>query len=165
MGIICEFYRVEDKIIDEFIDKPAQFERYFYDFYVNPDGEFHQEGDNFFYTDKAWDIAIYLLQSNDCSKDKILNKIDGIQVSKKIEGLNFIKSKDVELINNVMKNITTNEILASYDQEKMIKDGIYRAGWFTINNSLEYILHHVETIQKAFQKSSEKGHGILILKG
>lgn len=165
MGFICEFYRVEDKIIDQFIGNPKEFERYFYDSYVNPFGEFHREGDNFFYTDKAWDIAMYLLKSNDSSKDKILDKIEGTEVSKYADGFSYIKSQDVKSINNEMRNITIDQVLEVYDDEKMIEDGIYRAGWFTKSDNLDYILDHVKTIQEAFQKSSENNDGILILKG
>lgn len=164
MGIVCEFYLVDDNFIDEFSENPEILERHFYDNYVNPDGEFHDEGENYFYSDKAWDIASFLIIQNDVSQEKILTGLLG-QPLENLDGLSYIKTMNVSEMNKVLKQISPQQIEEAYDVSKMQDPYVYNAGYITKENSWDYILHHVKIIFTAFKKASEKGKGIIICKG
>jgi hypothetical protein len=164
MGIVCELYTIENSVFNNFVNKPKEFEDYLYENYGNPDGAYHLEDIAFFYLDKAWDIAMYLLIENDSSKEKILSKFEGEIIHKDMEGYNFINSNDVKLMNQILMNISEKEIESAYDVRKMQSKEIYRAGWFTKENNWEYILKHVKNIQLAFLIASEKNNTIIISK-
>ena len=164
MGIICEYYAIENSVFNSFINKPIEFEEYLYEKYGNPDGIYHLEGETFFYLDKAWDIAVFLLKQNDTTNKKILSKLYGKPINKEMEGYSFINSEDVKLICEVITNLTEYQIENAYDEEKMIKDEIYKSGWLNKKNNWDYILNHVRTIQRAFTVASEKNNMLIISK-
>nr|WP_315242000.1 DUF1877 family protein [uncultured Flavobacterium sp.] len=164
MGIVCEFYLVNDNFIDEFLENPEALERHFYDNYVSPDGEFHDEGENFFYSDKGWDIASFLISQNDTSQEKILSGLLG-QPLENLEGLSYIKTMNVAEMNQILNLISPQQIENAYDESKMQDPYVYNAGYFTKENNWDYILNHVETILKAYSKAAEKGKGIIVCKG
>nr|WP_315153204.1 DUF1877 family protein [uncultured Flavobacterium sp.] len=164
MGIVCEFYRIDDNVINTFLQDPIKFESYFYDNYVNPDGQFHDEGNTYFYSDKAWDIANFLIQQNDTSAEKLLDGILGTSI-KEIEGISYIKSEDVLKMNNLLIKITSQQIEEAYDEEKMKNPYIYNAGWFTKEENWDYILRHVNTFFEVFEKAAEHSDGIIISRG
>lgn len=164
MGIVCEFYLVDDNFIDEFLESQEATERYFYDNYANPDGEFHDEGENNFYSDKAWDIASFLIRQNDTSQEKILSGLLG-QPLENLEGLSYIKTMNVAEMNQILNQISPQQIEDAYDESKMQDPYVYNAGYITKEKSWNYILHHVEIIFKAFKKASEKGKRIIVCRG
>jgi hypothetical protein len=164
MGIVCEIYCIKKNIVKELIGDPKKFEEYLIEIYTNSDSENHFEGKNFFYLDKAWDIALFLLRENDSSSDKLLSKLEGALVHKEMEGCSIISSEEVKLINQILINISENEIETAYDLNKMQEEEIYRAGWFTKKDNWEYILKHVKTIQQAFSIASNEGLTIIIRK-
>jgi hypothetical protein len=164
MGIVCEFYLVDDSLIDEFSEAPEALERHFYDNYASPDGEFHQEGEDNFYCDKAWNIASFLINQNDTSKEKILSGLLG-QPLENLEGLSYIKAINVAKMNQIMNQISLQQIEEAYDESKMQDPYIYNSGYITKEKNWNYILHDIETILTAFKKASEKGKGIIVSKG
>lgn len=164
MGIVCEFYLVDDNFIDVFSDNPKTSERNFYDNYVSPDGQFHNEEENYFYCDKAWDIANFLISQNDTSKEKILDGLLG-QSLENLEGLSYIKTIDVAKMNKILDQISLQQIEDAYDISKMKDPYVYNAGHFTKENNWNYILNHAKTILKAFKKAAENGKGIIICIG
>lgn len=164
MGIVCEFYLVNDNIIDRFSENPEDSEDYFYDNYINTEGEFHSEGESYFYVDKAWDIAKFLISQNDTSKEKILDGLLG-EPFKKLEDTYYIKATDVAKMYQILDQISLQQIEDAYDESKMQKPYVYNAGHFTKENSWDYILKHVKTILSAFKKASENGKGIIVRKG
>jgi hypothetical protein len=164
MGIVCEFYLVDDTFIDGFSENPEASERYFYDNYASPDGQFHKEGENNFYSDKAWDIASFLLTQNDTSEEKILDGLLGESLEN-LEGLSYIKTINVAKMNTILHQISLQQIEEAYDESKMRDPYVYNAGHFTKHNNWDYILDHVKTILKAFEKATENKKGIIICKG
>ncbi|MBP1222847.1 DUF1877 family protein [Flavobacterium sp. 1355] len=164
MGIVCEFYLVYNNFINEFLENPEAFERHFYDNYASPDGEFHHEGEDNFYCDKAWDIASFLIRQNDTSKEKILSGLLG-QPLENLEGLSYIKAINVAEMNKILNQISLQQIEEAYDESKMQDPYIYNAGYITKEKSWDYILHDVETIFTAFKKAAENGKGIIVCKG
>lgn len=164
MGIVCEFYRVDDNVINTFLTNPVEFEDCFYDNYMNPYGQFNDMGNTSFYCDKAWNIASFLIQQNDNSEEKLLNGILGKEI-KEVEGMSYIKSEDVFKMNNILLKITSQQIEQAYDDEKMKDPYIYKAGWFTKEENWDYILHDVRTFFDAFKKAAEYREGIIISRG
>jgi hypothetical protein len=165
MGIICELYCLENNIVKELIEFPKEFKDYLLENYTNPNSENHLEGENCFYLDKAWDIAMFLLRQNDSSNDKLLSKLEGKLIHDEMEGFSIISSNEVKLINQILINISENEIETAYDMNKMQEEEIYRAGWFTKKDNWEYILKHVNIIQQAFSIASLKDLTIIVRKG
>ncbi|WP_264536812.1 YfbM family protein [Flavobacterium sp. N1736] len=164
MGIVCEFYLVDDKFIHEFSENPKELEKHFYDNYVNPDGDFHDEGENYFYSDKAWNIASFLISQNDTSQEKILAGLLG-EPLENLEGLSYIKTINVAGMNQILNQISMQQIEDAYDESKMKDPYVYNAGYFTKENSWNYILHHVEIIFTAFKKAAENGKAIIVCRG
>ncbi|RZJ53369.1 MAG: DUF1877 family protein [Flavobacterium sp.] len=164
MGIVCEFYLVDDQFINGFSEDPQAYEYDFSENYTDPDGKFHNEGVSNFYTDKAWDIASFLIQENDTSQEKILSGLLG-QPLEDIERLSYIKSFDVAKMNEIMSLISLQQITEAYNEEKMQDPYVYNAGWFTKESNWDYILDHVKTIFEAFKKAAEGNKGIIVSKG
>jgi hypothetical protein len=165
MGIICEFYCLENETIINLIDNPKDFEYYLTENHTNPDSENHLEGENFFYLDKAWDIAMFLLRQNDSSSEKLLSKLEGEPIHEEMDGFSIINLQEVKSINQILSNISENEIENTYNIDAMEKANVYRARWFTKNDNWQYILNHVKTIQQAFMIASQKNQVIIVRKG
>ena len=164
MGIVCEFYLVDDTFIDAFLESPKDSEDYFYEHYASPDGQFHNDEENCFYCDKAWDIASFLIIQNDISQDKILDGLLGLPLEN-LEGLSYIKAINVAKMNEILNQVSLQQIEDAYDISKMKDSYVYNAGRFTKENSWDYILNHVKTILRAFKKAVENDKAIIICKG
>ena len=160
MGIVCEFYIVKDKIIEDFLANPIEFEDYFTENYINVFGQFHNEEENMFYCDKAWDIAQFLFQQNSASLDELLGK-----AIENTERKSYIKSKEAKRINEILSQITLHQIEKAYDKTKIQKSDIYNAEKFTKDENWDYILEHIKTFFKAFKKATESDAGIIISRG
>ena len=164
MGIVCEFYLVDDHIINKFSKSSEVSEEYFYNHYVNPDGSFHDEGENYFYSDKAWDIAKFLICQNDTSQEKILDGLLG-QPFEKLEDVSYIKATNVAKMDKIINQISLQQVEGAYDESQMQNPYVYNAGYFTKEKDWDYILNHVKTFLKAFNKAAENGKGIIVRKG
>ncbi|SHL12520.1 DUF1877 family protein [Flavobacterium chilense] len=163
MGIVCGLHLIDDEFIDQFLESPEESENYFLEHYVNPDGKFHNEGENFFYLDKAWDIASFLIVENDTSEEKVLSNLFGQFL--KDSDWSYIKTIDVVKKNIVMSQISLQQIDEAYNESKMQDPYVYNAGYFTKTNNWDYILNHVKIIFTAFKKATENGKGIIVYKG
>jgi hypothetical protein len=160
MGIVCEFYVVKDKIIDEFLAKPSEFEDYFEENYVYVFGKFHKEEENMFYCDKAWDVARYLFQQNSTTLSELLGReIENTEMK------SYIKANEVKKINEIISQITLEQILQTYNEIKIVNDYVYNSERFIETKNWEYVSKHVETFYKAFKTAAENNAGIIVSRG
>ena len=160
MGIVCEFYIVKDKIIEDFLAKPIEFEDYFTENYINVFGQFHNEEENMFYCDKAWDIARFVIQQNDSSLENLL----GSEIEN-TEGKSYIKSEDAKRINDILSKITLQQIEKTYNQTEIQNSDVYNAEKFTKAENWNYIIEHIQTFYKAFKRAAENDAGIIVSRG
>lgn len=160
MGIVCEFYVVKDEIIDEFLAKPSEFEKYFEENYVYVFGEFHKEEENMFYCDKAWDIARFLFQEN----NSLLEKLLGTEIEN-AEGKSYLKAEEAKKINSILSQTNSKQIEEAYNETRIQNSKVYNAGKFTKEENWNYILEHIETFYKAFKKAAENDSGIIVSRG
>ena len=163
MGIVCGFYRLDDETIEHLKRRPEISQIHIDENYSSVKGKYHIEDDVVFETDKAWDIAKFLLKECDSTIEKVLNDLDGVKIdiSGDDHSLRYIKSEKVKKIQRVLDSISPDQILKVYDQDKMIQNHVYRADWWKEPN-WDYILSHIETMKKAFAKAAEHGNGIVI---
>jgi hypothetical protein len=162
MGLICEFYRIDDATIDKIIDDP----KWGYDFillnYAEVGGSCHVENDTVFSTDKAWAIADYLISQYAISKGFEINVL-GDKVEKDYsgsEGLRVIKSQEVNHVNELIKHIDTSTISEFYDREDTIRNNLYRAHW--IEKVDHYVISHVVTFKEAYSKAVSENNGLVV---
>ena len=163
MGIVCTFLRVSIDTVQYLLENPELTDDYLGDNYASIDGKFHREGDTVFYTDKAWDIALFLLKESDPEINKLLNKyIEGTLIANNTDSrAAYIIPEEVVIINNAIRNVQLDSLKIFYNNEKMIENDIYRGGWFTLE-SWEYIKQHIVTMQEAFAKAAEHKDCIVI---
>jgi hypothetical protein len=160
MGIVCEFYVVEDKMIDEFLAKPSEFDEYVEEKYVDFLGQFHHEEENTFYCDKAWDIARFLFLQN----HPLLGNLLGKELEN-VEGKSYLKAEKAKKIYHTLSQITSRQIEEAYNETNIQRTKVYSAGKFTKQDHWDYILQHIETFQKAFKKAAENDAGIIVSRG
>lgn len=163
MGIVCDYCRVKDETIDYFANHPDEAREFFETNYFWVTGKYHTADDTVFSTDKAWDIAKFLIKECDTTPDKILNEIDGKTFDEKegLDSLFYIKSDKVKKINFLLRKISEKNLLDAYDQNKLIEKGVYSADLFGLEH-WRYILGHFQTMQKAFAKAEECDDGLVI---
>jgi len=163
MGIVGEFYRVEDEVIDYFIQHPKEASDYFQDNYNVVYGKFHNEPDRHFYTDKAWDIAIFLLKECDHTENKVISGIKGqLFDPKDWDTPSYLKSTQVNEIADALENITEQQLENALNVEKMKVQNVYRAEWGTKGNWEDYILIHTKELISAFSAAKRYTDGIVI---
>lgn len=163
MGMIREFYRIKDDKIIELKNKSHEFYVPFLeDNYASINGEMHQQNDTVFSLDKAWAITEYLIIENANTESEVLKNIFGKSLTENdYHNYSYILSKDVFLINEELQNIETKDLLKSYDEEKMIEKGIYKAKGFTNG----FIIEHFLIIKLAFQVAVNHNCGLVISMG
>ncbi|RZJ71300.1 MAG: DUF1877 family protein [Flavobacterium sp.] len=159
MGIVCEFYRISDSGIDALIADGENADEYLDENYASIYGKFHIEDDIHFYTDKAWGIALYLLESADLSSSNIIADIRKDTIPGSSNATCFIKSAKVRKINESLQQIELNKLFDLYNEEKMIGEGVYKAGELT---DQEFITSHAHTIKKAFMQAAKHLDGIVV---
>lgn len=160
MGIVCEFYIVEDEVINDFLANPLEFEEYFDGNYVFVDGKFHIEEENMFYCDKAWDIARFLFQQNSNSLEELMG-----QPIKNTEMKSFIKSDETKKINDILSEITLPQIEKTYLEFRTPNNFVYNYKEIGIPENWIYVSEHVKTFYKVFKKAAKKKAGIIISRG
>lgn len=164
MGFVCEFYRIDDETIDQFLKNPIWADHFIAENYRSVSGQYYIEDDTAFSIDKAWDIARFLLQQCDSSPQKDLTALYGETIDKTClytDCLRYIKSQKVEKIHLALSQISTECIMKVYDRDKMIEDEVYRADWWDVID-WKYILSHTQTIKNAFAKANEQNEGIIV---
>lgn len=160
MGMICEFYRVTDKVISELKTYTEdELSEHLNENYASVSGKYHRENDIVFCLDKAWDVSRFLIITNDTSESTILQNIYGSPINENFYSVyNYLLSDEVLKINKTLQNIEIDDLYNSYDEEKMICQNIYRATGF----SWIFIKQHIETIMAAFKRSAELNEGLII---
>jgi hypothetical protein len=159
MGMICEFYRLND---DDILNLKKSTTREIVDFldenYASTNGKKHYQGDTVFSLDKAWDVTRYLIQASDFDHRNLLENIYGYSLTKEYEGYGFLLSKDVQVMNEVLQMIETHSFFSFYDEDKMYEANIYKPKGF----SFGFILEHFLLVKLAFQKASNSNSGLII---
>ncbi|MFC7773033.1 DUF1877 family protein [Flavobacterium sp. GCM10027622] len=158
--MICEFYRIDDKNITKLKnlseDKLSEF---LVENYSSVYGQYHKQNDTVFSLDKAWDVARFLLKTNDSTADKILDNIFGEPFDENsYEIYNYLLSDKVKNINQILLKIQIDDLYKEYDEEKMISQNVYKASGF----HWTFIKQHIETISAAFKKAAEQNDGLII---
>ena len=153
MGIICELYRIPDTEIEE-LEKlnTDEIEEYLNEKFAWVDSKYHKQNDTVFSLDKGWSITSFLIQECDDTPNKILKKLDNL----------FIKSPEVKEMNRLLESITIDDLKSKYNQEKLIKNYVYRA---KMKVNWEYINYHLELYKSGFKKAAEHKNGIAISYG
>ena len=163
MGIVCGFYRMNEETIKRLKSEPELAQNFIDENYSWANGKYHLVGDTVFETDKAWDIAKFLLKKCDTSTDKVLSKLDGV----KIESLSdwnsprYISFEDVKKIHQVLETISFEQLMKLYDQQELVENNVYRASSFD-EPDWDYFLSHIQTIKKAFARAAQFQDWIVI---
>lgn len=155
MGIICELYRMSDSKIDELKKMESKVAEEFLDEnFANIFGKYHKENDTVFSMDKGWDITRFLIKQNDNTENGFLKILDS----------KYIESGKAKRVNELLCGINSKSIKEVCDRKLMAEKQVYLAkrleNW-TEQNFWNYILPHLETYKKAFQKAVELNHGIV----
>jgi hypothetical protein len=160
MGRVLELYRFDDATIDKIHQAPSWAEDYITSNYSNVSGALHRPGDTVFYTDKAWDIARYLIQEYLASKGVYFHVL-GEEVHDDLFSDEFllIKAQKVKEINALLQQMQLNELEAFYDKQE-IAEKCYRGDW--VGDLDDYVLGHVATIKAAYQKAASGGDGLVV---
>ena len=141
---IEELKKMESQIAEEFLD----------DHFANVLGEYHKENDTVFSMDKGWDIVRFLIKQNDRTEDRFLKILDS----------KYIESGKAKRVNELLYGINSDELKEVCDRKLMSEKQVYLAkrleDW-NEQNFWNYILPHLETYKKAFQKAEELNHGIV----
>jgi hypothetical protein len=162
MGIVGEFYRVEDKVIDYFVQHPREASDFFLENYCVVYGKYHNEPDRHFYADKAWDIGLFLLQSCDPTKQKILGSIKGrLFDPDDWDTPSYIKSPLAKEIAEVLAQISIAQLRLAYNRKKIKAHKIYGAQ-AVLDSNWEYHLQNTQSIISAFTAAKRYGDGIVI---
>lgn len=165
MGIVGEFYRVEDEVIDYYRQHPEKSNDFFDENFSYVDGKYHNEPDRHYYTDKAWAVAIFLMQTCDKSANKVTSKIKGqLFDPSDWDTPSYIKSTLAKEIANALENITEAELRSAYNKDKMLAQKIYGAESVDDSNWEDYHLIYTKNFISAFQAAKKYGHGIVINK-
>jgi hypothetical protein len=162
MGYICELYRINDEIIDKIVDDPNWgFDFVFYN-YAEVGGAFHIQNDTVFSTDKAWDIADYLISKFAKSKGEEINVLgyDPDKENPASDVLSVIKSPEVKRINELIKQIDTSTISEFYDRAETIRNYRYRSD--LIEKVDDYVIYHINKIREAYSKAAAENDGIVV---
>ena len=163
MGIVCGFYRINNQLVDYLKDNPEDAYNYLGENYSSVNGKYHIDGDIVFHIDKAWDIAKFLLRKSDLTSDKVLQKLDGINIgpTNDGDGLRYIPHNHVKEIHGALEQLSREKLVAAYNQQELIENHVYRADWFA-KPDWEYIFSHVDTMRKAFSRATETGDNIIV---
>ena len=160
MGRVLELYRLDDATIDKIHQEPLWAEEYITNNYSSVFGTHHHLGDTVFCTDKAWDVARYLIQKYLASKGASFHVL-GEEVHDDLFSDEFlpIKSQRVKEINALLQEMRLEELKAFYDKQK-IKEKCYRGDW--VGELNDYIIGHVATIKEAYQTAAASGDGLVV---
>jgi Domain of unknown function (DUF1877) len=162
MGIVCEYYIIENEIIDNLKSESENAQNWIDENYSSVNGKYHIENDIVFVIDKGWAVAKYLLKECDITSEKILNSIDGTEINKiEYDFPKFIYSEKVKEIYKMIETITEEKIRKVFNVEKMIENNVYNADFFDESN-LDFLMLHIDTIKNAFRKATENENGIII---
>jgi hypothetical protein len=164
MGVICSFYRLNSEAIHQLKQMPSdEAWSWIMTNYAEVNGKYHIEDDTAFETDKAWDIAKFLLKKCDPSPGSVLSKLDGVKLYSSDDWVEprYIEPGAVKEIYGVLKSISVEQIQKEYNQKEMVDNNVYKADLFGISN-WDYFMQHVDTMKKAFARASETGDCLLI---
>jgi hypothetical protein len=163
MGIGCGFYRMNNDMVDFLKSNPENAQAFIDENYCWAGGKYHIENDIVFDTDKAWDIAKFLLNKCDPTPNKVLQKLDGTKIDPRgdWDGSRYISPEQVKEVHGVLGQITFEKLVAAYNRQDMIDSHVYKADWFEDPN-WDYIFSHVDTMKKAFARAVETGDNIVI---
>ena len=127
------------------------------------DGKYHIAEDYVFETDKAWDIANFLLKKCDPSPDEALLGINGVKINPAgdWDSSAYINPEQVKRIHFVLEQISREQLIGAYDQQELIENRVYGGDRFD-KSEMDYILTHVYMIKKAFSEAAKKGDNIVV---
>ena len=163
MGLIACYYIVEDNIIDKTIHLNFDYESYLENNFPDEELKYLVYGQD----TKSWNPLFELLKIIDTSNTKVLSRIDNddfyVKESVKMPSFYFHDSKRVNEIWSELKNITSEKITKSLQNEKIKErisniEGYYneRIHW------TESILIEYNQIYKAFESAHKFKKGIII---
>ena len=163
MGIACGLYRVNKETIEQLRSQAKLAQQYIDENYTWVSGKYHVEGDIAFETDKAWDIAKFLLKKCDPSTDKVLRGLDGIPIDAAgdWDSPRYITPETVKVVHSVLNAVTSEQLVKAYNQEEMVQSHVYRPDWWDAPD-WEYIDSHVITMKQAFARAAECGDGLIL---
>ena len=158
MGLICELYRVNDSLIDDILKDPEWGYNYICEQYAWVSAPNHFPGDTVFSMDKAWNITKALFSKYLATKGVHFDVL-GQKANFKYSGsddLYVVKSKDVEFINSIIKDIEVEEI-ARYTNEIEVPEN-NRSQWIKAD---DYLSCHIQNIKDAYREAALHNQGIV----
>lgn len=163
MGRILELYRVSDTIIDKIHQDPEWAESYITNNYASVTGALHRQNDTVFSTDKAWDVARYLIQTYLATKGSSY-PILGEHYHDELFNDEFlsVKSPQVREINDLLQEFELGQLNAFYSKQE-IAEQCYQGNW--VEHLDDYVLRHIATIKEAYQKAAANGDGLVVRTG
>ncbi|UZR95291.1 DUF1877 family protein [Chondrinema litorale] len=155
MGIVKEYYRVEDKMIDYFVQNPEEASDYFDNNYCFMGGKYHDNPERHFYLDKSWDEIIPLLIKCDNSENNIVKEINGISF-RYFDDPFYIKSELAAEICDALQLIVEEDLREAYNISKMKSSELNDDLW------KNYFLLYINKLKAAFQTAKRFKDGIVI---
>lgn len=158
MGLICELYRINDSLIEDILKDPDWGYNYICEHYAWVSAPNHFTGDTVFSMDKAWNITKFLFLKYLATKGVHFDVL-GQKANPKYSGsddLYVVKSKDVDFINSIIKDIEVEEI-ARYMNEIEVQE-INGSDWIETD---DYLSYHIKNVKDAYREAALHGQGIV----
>lgn len=74
----------------------------------------------------------------------------------------YTTAEQTRVIYNAIKDLTKEELSASYDPNRMVEDGVYPDIWQDDENALEYLLDYFDDLKDFYKKAADNGEAIVM---
>jgi len=161
MGIVLEYYRVPDEIIEYYIQQPDHADLYFDEYYNNFGGKYHEQPKWHFHLYKDWDIVLNLCQLCDKSEKHLTQYLIGTPfIQGDTDSPRYLKSKLVADLYQVLSTISDEEIEQIYFSDKLKEVAKYRFEAILAHNFEDH-LKIVKAFFLVFEIAFKNHHGLV----
>lgn len=164
MSMIGMFVRVAESELQNYISDSLLFENLI-------DDEAFDENPNVCDIDKTWDAISFLLTGygpSDLSNAKppLSWTIFGSNVLNENQDLgygpaNYLTADQVILLNSELSKISSKDLEANYDASKMNELGLYPNSWEKLQDEMDYIGNHFESLKKFYATAAINGQAVI----
>lgn len=164
MSMIGMFVRVTETELQDYISDSTLFENLI-------DHEDFDENPRVCNIDKTWDAISYLLTGHGPSdlsnaKPPVSWTIFGSDVLDKNQDLgygpaNYLTVEQVALLNNKLSNISSKDLEANYNADKMNELELYPNSWRKAEDEMNYIGNHFESLKKFYSTAASNRQAVI----
>jgi len=164
MSMIGMFLRVTENELQDYIADSSLFENLF-------DDEAFDDNNNVCDIDKTWDAISYLLTGYGPSdlnnaKAPLSWTIFGSSVLDEDQDLgygpaNYLTAEQVVLLNSELSKISSKDLVANYNADKMNQLGLYPNSWGEPEEEMNYIGRHFENLKLFFSTAANNGQAVI----